>query len=56
MTPSLKVMKIDMNAMVMASGNAKEDIDWQNGESGNDSGVLFNDYDNSNTTGPDWDF
>ena len=53
-SPSLKVMKINMGAMVMTS--AKTDVDWQNGESDNDSGVLFNDYDDSNTTGPDWDF
>lgn len=55
-TPSLKVMKIGMNAMVMASGNAKEEIDWTAGESGSGSGVDFVDYGNSNSGSPDWDF
>ena len=55
-TPSLKVMKIDMNAMVMASGNAKTDVDWDAGDSGDNTGLLFNDYENSNTTGSNWDF
>lgn len=56
MTPSLKVMKIDMNAMVMASGNAKTDVDWQAGETDDNTGVGFIDYGASNGTSVDWDF
>lgn len=56
MTPSLKVVKIKMNSLIMGSGNAKTDVDWDAGDSGDNTGLLFNDYENSNTTGPDWDF
>lgn len=52
-TPSLKVMNIDMNAMVMTSGNAKEDVDWTASES---AGVGFTDFGNSNGESADWDF
>jgi hypothetical protein len=54
MTPSLKVMKIEMSSLM--SGSAKSDVDWDAGDSGDNTGLLFNDYENSNTTGPDWDF
>ena len=56
MTPFLKVVKIEMNSLIMGSGNAKADVDWDAGDSGDNTGLLFNDYENSNTTGPDWDF
>lgn len=52
-TPSTKVMKIEINAMVMASGNAKEDVDWTDSES---TGVGFTDFGNSNGDAVDWDF
>ena len=55
-TPLLKVMKIDMNAMVMASGNAKTDVDWAAGETDDNTGVGFIDYGASNGTSVDWDF
>lgn len=54
MTPSLKEMKIEMSSLM--SGSAKSDVDWDAGDSGDNTGLLFNDYENSNTTGPDWDF
>ena len=53
-TPSLKVMKIDMNAMVMASGNAKEDVNWSNSSEG--ANVVFNEFENSNDSEGYWDF
>lgn len=53
-TPSLKVMKIDMNAMVMTSGNAKTDVDWSNSSEG--ANILFNDFEDSNDTSSYWDF
>jgi hypothetical protein len=52
-TPSLKVMKINTSAMVMASGNAKEDVNWTDSES---TGVGFTDFGNSNGDAVDWDF
>ena len=52
-TPSTKVMKIEMNAMVMTSGNAKEDVDWKDSES---TDVGLTDFGNSNGDAVDWDF
>ncbi len=52
-TPSTKVMKIEMNAMVMTSGNAKEDVDWTSSES---TDVGLTDFGNSNGDAVDWDF
>ena len=56
MTPSLKVMKMETNSLIMTSGSAKSDVDWDAGDSGESTGLLFDDYGNSNGTSPDWDF
>ncbi len=56
MTPSLKVVEIEMNSLIMGSGDAKADVDWDAGETDDNTGVGFIDYGASNGTSVDWDF
>lgn len=54
MTPSLKVVEIEMNSLIMGSGDAKTDVNWSNSSEG--ANVLFNEFENSNDSEGYWDF
>lgn len=54
MTPSLKVVEIEMNSLIMGSGDAKTDVNWSNSSEG--ANVLFNEFEDSNDSEGYWDF